>query len=144
MTGGTVPSTVSSENEPQQKPSRIGVGMPSGLALDHFGRLIFDAYGWMPYHVGSSLRGKEWRDVDVRVILDDEEWAAEFGGPPGHFTHDPKWVVLCWSLSLLGREMTGLPIDFQIQPMRYANERWTPPEHCRSAIGIGWLRERRS
>lgn len=111
--------------------------MPADIKLDHFGRLIFDAYGWMAYHVGSSLDSKTWRDVDVRVILNDDEWIAEFGDPPAHWNHNAKWVVLCWSLGLLGRDMTGLPIDFQIQPMRHANEKFAGKP--RSAIGIGWL-----
>jgi hypothetical protein len=42
---------------------------------------IFDTFGHNPYHVGSSLRatltGKgEWRDVDVRLILPDDEFAC--------------------------------------------------------------------
>lgn len=117
----------------------MSVRMPASLKLDHFGRLIFDAYGWMPYHVGSSLTGKEWHDVDVRAILNDDEWIAEFGAPPTNWDHEPKWVVLCWSLSLLGRDMTGLPIDFQIQPMRHANEKFKGKP--RSALGIGWIRD---
>lgn len=33
-----------------------------------------------------------------------------------------KWMSLCLAYSALGKEMTGLPIDFQIQQQTHANE----------------------
>ena len=43
------------------------------------GREVEHCFGEIPYHVGSSLLGKKWRDVDVRLILDDAEWERWFG-----------------------------------------------------------------
>jgi hypothetical protein len=117
----------------------VGVGMPAALKLDEFGSQVWHAFGKPPYLVGSATRSKRWRDVDVRLILDDDEWAAMgFGDPcPSHFQHDGKWTALCLAFAALGREMTGLPIDFQIQQQTYANKTFDGP---RCALGMVDLR----
>lgn len=110
-----------------------GVGMPAALKLDAFGRRIFDAFGHHPYQVGSSLFGREWRDVDVRLMLPDEEFDLLF---PDHRVPphaDPKWALLCEALSDMAHAQTGLPVDFQIQRTTQANEEFTGP---RSALGL--------
>jgi hypothetical protein len=57
-------------------------------------------------------------DVDVRLILIDEHYDSLMAGtPPGYAT------LLDFALSAYLREMTGLPVDFQIQRMTEANER---------------------
>jgi hypothetical protein len=120
----------------------MGVGFPATLLLHEFGSQVWFAFGDMPYHVGSSLVEKTgWRDVDVRLILNDEVYAAMGLGDPQQPHQNGKWVALCRAFTALGREMTGLPIDFQIQQLTYANE------HCgfhqkdfRSALGIIPLR----
>ena len=43
--------------------------MPAGIWLVKFGTLVYDYFGHVPYHVGSSLERKDWRHVDVRLIL---------------------------------------------------------------------------
>lgn len=53
----------------------MGVGMPQALMLDEFGSQVWAAFGHPPYIVGSALAGKVWRDVDVRLILPDPEYA---------------------------------------------------------------------
>ena len=93
--------------------------------------------GEMPYHVGSSLKSKRWRDVDVRLILSDEAWDAYGFCDPARILSDGRWVALCLAFSALGKEMTGLPIDFQIQKMSDANDRY---DELRSAIGRVSLR----
>lgn len=112
----------------------MGVGMPTVLLLHEFGSKVWDAFGHVPYHVGSSLDLKTgWRDVDVRLILPDDEYAALGFGAPGRPSQNAKWVAMCLAFSLLGKEMTGLPIDFQIQQMTRANEEF---EGNRSALGM--------
>lgn len=112
----------------------MGVGMPTALLLHEFGSKVWDAFGHVPYHVGSSLELKTgWRDVDVRLILPDDEYAAMGLGKPNLPSHNAKWVALCLAFSELGKIMTGLPIDFQIQQMSRANEDHDKP---RSAIGM--------
>lgn len=61
--------------EPKPKP-KIGVGGPGLIHLNHFGALIRDAYNEVPYLVGSAARGKQWRDVDVRLMLDEPRQRA--------------------------------------------------------------------
>lgn len=133
------------ENQPtlQCKPSgnpakdRAGIGMPATLYLQDFGLVLFDAFGEMAYHVGSSLTGATWRDVDVRVMLDKAEYAAMGLGDPKQQHENPKWVAMSMAFSLLGQKMTGLPIDFQIQETETANAEFDSP---RSALLVGILR----
>lgn len=116
----------------------VGVGMPAAMLLDEFGSQVWSAFGKPPYLVGSALQGKQWRDVDVRLILDDEEYARLLGDPNETSTN-PKWVAFCLAFSALGKALTGLPVDFQIQQQTRANKENDGP---RSAIGIIGLRLR--
>jgi hypothetical protein len=93
----------------------IGVGMPALLHLEAYGARIHQAYGHTPYLVGSAVRGKRWRDIDVRLILPDREFHQHFPEHGLPARHDPLWSLICAALSELGRIMTQLPIDFQIQ-----------------------------
>ncbi|MEU1663574.1 hypothetical protein ABZ547_08160 [Streptomyces sparsogenes] len=121
------------EPERSRKAAAIGVGMPAVLHLNAFGREIEEAFGHLPYLVGSAMTGKTWRDVDVRLMLPDEEFDALF---PDHLKPsrcDGKWSLLCAAISELGRIRTGLPIDFQIQRTTDANELYDGP---RGALGL--------
>ncbi|MBM9509968.1 hypothetical protein [Actinacidiphila acididurans] len=113
----------------------IGVGMPAMLHLEAFGREINDAFGHLPYLVGSAAKTKTWRDVDVRLILPDQEFDALFPQPAPYESPDGLWGLLCAALSELAKLRTGLPVDFQIQRMTYANERY-PISHPRHALGL--------
>jgi len=106
-------------------------GMPAGIWLQKFGTIIEDYFGYVPYHVGSSLVTKDWRDVDVRLILPDEEYAAQFGSIHASAIGDRKLAAITLAFASLGTAMTGLPIDFQIQPQSWANEHYP---HSRSAL----------
>ncbi len=90
------------------------------------------AIGWAfdstPYLVGSSLTRADYRDVDVRVILDDEVYARMFPGP-GHQGTQPLWSLLSSAISLQLQQMTGLPVDFQIQQMSAANKAYPEVRH---------------
>lgn len=111
--------------------------MPAGIWLNKFGVIIRDYFGHVPYHVGSSLDSKEWRDVDVRLILPDDEYEAMFGEKVGGFTN-PKLAAITLAFCALGKEMTGLPIDFQIQPQTWANKAY--PNQPRGAMLEVWPR----
>jgi len=103
--------------------SHPGIGMPASLYLDEFGELLYHAFdGEHAYQVGSSLFGTRWRDVDIRVMLDDEKYAAMGFGRPEHPHENAKWCAYTMAFSELGRRMTGLPIDFQVQQTTWANE----------------------
>lgn len=97
--------------------------MPAGIWLVKFGVLIRDYFGHVPYHVGSSLKSKEWRDVDVRLILPDDEFTERFGSNRSSETNR-KLAAVTLAFAALGQQMTGLPIDFQIQPQSWANEKY--------------------
>ena len=120
----------------QENKIKAGVGMPAQLYLHEFGSKIWDAFGKPAYLVGSVLTSKSWRDVDIRLILDDKEYAEMFPGihsGTGDEHHSAKWVALCLAWSAFGEKMTGLPIDFQIQQQSYANDKFDGPRSC---IGI--------
>ena len=61
----------------------------------------------MVAHVGSSLERADYRDVDVRVIMFDEDFAV--------LEQVATTESLNVALSLWGQKMTGLPIDCQVQ-----------------------------
>jgi hypothetical protein len=114
----------------------MGVGMPETLLLDEFGYLVWSAFGDYPYHVGSSVFKKQWRDVDVRLILEDEEYERMGLGDPKYAHHNKKWVALTLAFAALGKAMTGLPIDFHIQQQTDANATYSQEDGCvRSALG---------
>lgn len=121
---------------------KSGVGMPSALMLDQFAVICNDAFcggSFGVYQVGSSLESTAWRDVDVRVILEDAQYEALGLGDPAQSHTNAKWVALTLAFSALGKQMTGLPIDFQIQQQSHANEENTGP---RSALGLRFANAR--
>lgn len=116
---------------------KSGVGMPAVLLLEQFAVLCNDAFpeaAFGTYLVGSSLETTDWRDVDVRVILEDEQYAAMGFGDPEQAHGNAKWVAFTLAFSALGKQMTGLPIDFQIQQQSHANEK--NKHQKRSALGL--------
>lgn len=123
--------------EKKPRPSRAkrgggSVGMPAYLLLHRFADIVESAFGAQCYQVGSSLNSKTWRDVDVRLILPDYVYEEMFGKPDDAFRNS-RWVAHVLAFSSLGREMTGLPIDFQIQQQTDANTRYKG--HQRNWIG---------
>ena len=109
-----------------------GVGMPASLWLEQFGDHLWAAFGETAYMVGSATRTSEPRDVDVRVMLSDEDWARTFprlppGSDEGQWHRDAKWVAVTLAFSELGRRITGLPIDFQV-PAGELRERAVPAD----------------
>lgn len=97
--------------------------MPAGIWLNKFGAIVSDYFGYTPYQVGSSLDTKQWRDVDVRLILPDDEFEARFGKVQ-NCQVNRKLAAVTLAFAALGKAMTGLPIDFQIQPQTHANEKY--------------------
>ncbi len=106
-----------------KKAKSSGVGQPQTFYLNLFGELVRKVFGDPPYLCGSATQGKVFRDVDVRVILTREEWKAwGFGDDPRRPSE--KWAPLCMAFAALGKNLTGLPIDFQIQEQDDANARF--------------------
>lgn len=114
------------------------VGMPASMHLDLFGRTVEWAFGSMPYLVGSATYKKlNWRDVDVRLILSDEDFEKLDVGKPGEDASNERWMSLCMAYSALGKQMTGLPIDFQIQQQTWANKRYPKTARRGQRVPLG-------
>jgi hypothetical protein len=130
--------------DPSPKTSKVNhVGAPKVFALELACQHIneaFDSEGFGCYLVGSCLQRPDWRDIDIRFIMPDEEFAKLFPIPGSWlphqvwiWEHDPKWLLLTVSISEHLSKLTGLPVDFQFQPQTYANERY---KGMRQAIGM--------
>lgn len=102
----------------------VGVGMPAMIRLEAFGMRVEDAFGQIPYLVGSAATSKTWRDVDVRLMLDDDVFHELFPRYAQLSQLDLKWCLICDALSELARAQTGLPVDFQVQSVSAANEKY--------------------
>jgi hypothetical protein len=99
--------------------------------LDTACQVISRAFrGGPPYLVGTAGVGgaDSYRDVDVRLMLDDEEFAEVCP------TRE-RWELLCVAISTYLRDRTGLPVDFQLQRIREANERFG--DRPRNPVGTG-------
>lgn len=82
--------------------------------LNGWGRELKRTFGETAYLVGSALERQDHRDVDVRIMLDDQ-----------HYDDLAKVInldLLNLSLSLWGQKATGLAIDCQVQHTSSANE----------------------
>ncbi len=82
------------------------------------------------YLVGSCLERPDYRDVDVRAIISDAEYARLFGSGA---SHTALWSIMCASIALWLSERSGLPVDFQVQQQTTANDQH---DGLRSALGI--------
>jgi len=106
------------------------VGSPAIFALELALRDVNAAFGgYGCYLVGSSLERPDWRDVDVRLIMDDAEFAKLFPDAGDHWEHDARWLLMTVSISERLSKVTGLPIDFQFQPQTHANARHPGPRN---------------
>lgn len=112
------------------------VGAPAVFALTQACQHINDAFGdYGCYLVGSAIERPDWRDVDVRYIMPDEEFYKLFPDAPvscGSWEFNPRWLLLNVSIALWLKLQTGLPIDFQIQPQSHANS-----QHKKQRCAIG-------
>ena len=122
---------------PKKRQKASHVGAPAIFALEQACGDINRAFGGFGcYLVGSALERPDWRDVDVRFILRDDEFDALFPGgvrERGIWEFDPRWLIITISISERLAKLTGLPIDFQFQPQTHANERHRGPRH---ALGL--------
>jgi hypothetical protein len=123
---------------PERRKKGVYIGAPACFALELACQHICEAFGddgpGGCYVVGSSLERADWRDVDVRFIMEDASFAKLFPDVQGKlWEFDPRWLLMTVSISQYLSKLTGLPIDFQFQPRTHANERHKGP---RNAIGL--------
>lgn len=86
--------------------------------LDEACRPIAEAFDEAPYLVGTAVNRRDFRDVDVRLILDDEKYQRLVG-----VVDTPLREFLGLAIGEYLASRTGLPIDFQIQQQTAANAR---------------------
>ncbi len=110
------------------------VPAPQYFNLNAACAVITQAYCTCPYLVGSALKRRDFRDVDIRLILQDEEFDARFPGAGGRPDLHALWALTCSSIAVWLQMQSGLPIDFQIQRMTQANEEYGL--EARHPIGI--------
>lgn len=121
----------------------VYVGAPACFVLEEACKAINDAFeGFGCYLVGSALERPNWRDIDVRFIMADDEFSAEFphAGPVEHarWEFDPKWTLLTIAISERLSRQTGLPVDFQFQPQSHANAKH---RGMRNALGLRFAKQ---
>lgn len=138
---------MSSDTAPRRKSNYIGA--PACFLLEQACQHITDAFGgYGLFQVGSSLERPDWRDVDLRFILSDEEFCELFptanvwpDGNGGTWEQDPRWLLLTTAISAWLSKQSGLPVDFQFQPQSHANKRHDGP---RNAFGMRIAKRERS
>jgi len=99
--------------------------------LDEACKPIAEAFDSTPYLVGTAVSRQDYRDVDVRLMLDDETYA--------HLEAVAGSQLVAFLGLAIGEylaQRTGMPIDFQIQQMTAANERHTG---SRNPLGLRTL-----
>ncbi len=98
--------------------------------LNHACTIVNRAFEGGTYLVGSSTDPEKdgYRDIDIRTILADEEWDAIFDGRPDF------WGLFCLGVATYLTEVSGLPIDYQVQRRTEANERFDGK--TRNPIGV--------
>ena len=94
--------------------------------LQHAVIPVEQAFGSECYLVGSCTERHDYRDVDVRMILNDAKFSALFGEENrGEF-----WMLMCVCISEYLAKRTNLPIDFQIQRYSDISESdWAKPRN---------------
>lgn len=127
---------------PEQAPPRrraTWLTVTQAFNLNQACRPLVEAFGWHVYQVGSSLERRDFRDVDVRCILPDEDFDRLF--PDGGLARDQgvrpvkALAMLSVAVSEWLANRTGLPIDFQFQRQTDANADFPRPRP-RNSLGI--------
>lgn len=100
--------------------------------LNHACRMLRMS-GYSVYLVGSVLYKSDYRDVDVRAILEDAEYDFMFVNTNPN-EHRNRLLLLNVALSGWLSARTGLSVDFQFQRCTEANAEY--PTQERHALGI--------
>ncbi len=117
-------------------PENEGKHYPHYLGVTQFMELCFACnplwhtfdVGYGVYLVGSALTRKDWRDVDVRHIIADDEFKRRFGKFVEPYDSNPFLRTYNLGVSAWLRQVTGLPIDYQVQPITEANRLYGPED----------------
>jgi hypothetical protein len=100
-------------------------------------RPVAQAFGSPPYLVGSVLTRPDYRDIDLRLILDDDVFDSMFGEREGIVSHRRATTLLLMNIALSDLIQRAAnppaPIDFQFQSMTQAN---VPAHGMRNPMGL--------
>jgi hypothetical protein len=114
--------------DPEGRQRAIYLRVDQVRSLDHWCNVLSLAFrGATPFLVGSVLTRPDYRDVDVRVLLADKKLKRL----------PMRRLDLNMLLSQWGHEMTGLPIDCQVQSFTEAAEHDGRPRNPRGFIPRG-------
>ncbi len=102
--------------------------------LDHACKILSQTFHYNVYLVGSVLTKPNFRDVDLRCMLEDEDYDKLFMSPYKDLNCDHMRQVMNISISAWLKSVTGLPIDFQFQKTSEANKEY--PKQKRSCVGL--------
>jgi hypothetical protein len=105
-----------------ERPDKIYVGQPGHLHLEAACTLLHHAFGPC-YLVGPCLERRDYRHVDIRIILADDTFADLFGAGYEQARRTPRWIVLSAGLGAYLGQATGLPVDVQVQSQAWS-DRW--------------------
>jgi hypothetical protein len=95
--------------------------------LDLWVTAVRGTFGQPCYLVGSALQRADYRDVDVRMALPDDD---PFVTGQFHRIH-----LVNVALSVWAQHDTGLPVDFQLQPQSEFDKYEGDP---RLSLGVRW------
>lgn len=126
------------EPAPRPAPPRYEtcVGSPGFFLLNQACLAVREAFGQVPFLVGSATFRKDWRDVDVRLMLADDVFEARFPGCASNPRTHALWSLTCSGISLWLSQASGLPVDFQVQRASVAAERYALANHTRIPLGF--------
>lgn len=102
--------------------------------LDQAVKVLGQTFHYNVYLVGSVLTRPNFRDVDLRCMLDDEDYDKLFSSSYNDLNCDHMRKVMNISISSWLKSLTGLPVDFQFQKTSEANKEF--PRQPRSSIGL--------
>jgi hypothetical protein len=110
------------------------IGAPKAFELEMACQVVVDAFDSLGcFLVGSATERADWRDVDLRMMFKDEDFAKLFPDAGEHWEHDSRWLLMTAAISDWLSKRSGLPVDFQFQPMTWANKKF---DKIRHAVGI--------
>ncbi len=128
----------------EKRKKGVYVGAPECFKLELACQHINRAFDGQCYLVGSALKRADWRDIDIRFIMEDEAFESLFpdvANLKGTWEFDPRWLLLTTWASAFLNQATGLPVDFQFQPQSWANDQHDGP---RNPVGLRYARKRPS
>ncbi len=92
--------------------------------------------GFGMYLVGSALKRRDWRDVDVRHIIADAEFVQRFGEYIEPYDRNKFLRAFNPGVSAWMSAAAKLPVDYQVQPITKANELYPSESNPRNGLGL--------